>query len=267
MNPNLNHFSRSFVLLSGGIDSATCLAKAVEYHNKEGGSVVAVSMDYGQRHVKEAQCAKQLCDFYGIDHHVLDIKGFAGDCMLTNAATDVPNTSYDLIKGISPTYVPFRNGFMLSRIAAFAQQYVNIVNDDDNGPNGLDNELSGLDNTALDDLCTIYFGAHAEDAKNWAYPDCTPEFIGAMSNAIYIGTYRTVRLLVPFAYSEKSDIIRAGTRLKVPYYLTWSCYKGEELHCGVCPTCRARKKSFAEADVIDPTKYADACHYAEGLAA
>lgn len=255
MNPNLAHFSRAFVLLSGGVDSATCLAKAVDYHRINGGAVIAVSMDYGQRHVKEADSAKALCHHYDCEHVILDIKGFAGDCMLTNKDTEVPNTSYDLIKGISPTYVPFRNGFMLARLAAHAQQYVNEVAKQlaPEGPEG------------MDDLVTLYFGAHAEDAKNWAYPDCTPEFIGAMSNAIYIGTYRSIRLLAPFAYSDKSDIVRQGNRLGVPYDLTWSCYKGESVHCGVCPTCRARKKSFLDAGVKDPTMYDNNCGPDEGL--
>ena len=247
MHPALKEYARSFVLLSGGLDSTTCLAKAVDYHKHNGGSVVGVSIDYGQRHIKETQCAKALCEYYGAEHVVLDMKGFAGDCMLTNKDTAVPNISYDDIKGISPTYVPFRNGMMLSRLAAYAQSYVSAV---DKQSHAL---CVGED--VLDDLCTIYFGAHAEDAKNWAYPDCTPEFIGAMSNAIYIGTYRAVRLITPFTYSSKADIVTAGSKLGVPYVMTWSCYKGEEVHCGTCPTCRARKQAFTEAGVKDPTVY------------
>lgn len=259
MNPNLAPLSRSFVLLSGGVDSATCLAKAVDYHKNHGGEVVAVSVDYGQRHIKETQYAAKLCSHYHIQSHVLNAVGFAGDSMLTNKDTEVPNTSYDKIEGISPTYVPFRNGYMLARLTAFAQQYVNKI------AKQIAPEPKGAQATGLDDLVTLYFGAHAEDAKNWAYPDCTPEFIGAMSNAIYIGSYRTIRLLAPFAYSEKADIIRTGARLAVPYHLTWSCYKGEELHCGVCPTCRARKKAFLEADQGDPTQYQNDCGPDEGL--
>lgn len=255
MHKDLVDLSRSFVLLSGGVDSATCLAKAVDYHNTHGGKVVAVSIDYGQRHIKETQYAAKLCAHYHIESHILDARGFAGDSMLTNKDTVVPNTSYDKIEGISPTYVPFRNGYMLARLTAFAQQYVNQVQ----------KAMDGCDTEWLSDLVTLYFGAHAEDAKNWAYPDCTPEFIGAMSNAIFIGSYRTIRLLTPFAYSEKADIIRTGARLAVPYHLTWSCYKGEELHCGVCPTCRARKKAFLEADQGDPTQYLNDCGPDEGL--
>jgi 7-cyano-7-deazaguanine synthase len=255
MTHRLAQHQKSFVLLSGGIDSSTCLGLAKAYHDKEGGSVEAVSINYGQRHVREADCAKELCDHYGVPHTVLKAIGALGnDSMLTDASIEVPDISYDQIKGVSPTYVPFRNGFMLSLITAHAQRYVNSIihemcSDDPTFPI---EEATDL----CKDLCTIYFGAHAEDAKNWAYPDCTPEFVGAMTNAIHVGTYYAVRLLVPFTYSSKSDIIRTGTRLDVPYALTWSCYKGEELHCGVCPTCRARKLAFEEAGVEDPTEYA-----------
>ncbi len=243
----LQEFSRSFILLSGGVDSATCLGIAYEYHRVHGGSVEAVSMDYGQRHLKETQCAAELCDRYGIQHTVIDVRGALGkDSMLTDASQQVPNISYDQITGISPTYVPFRNGFMLSRLTAYAQEYVNQIKED----------YKPESDTALEDLATLYFGAHAEDAKNWAYPDCTPEFIGAMQNAIYIGTYRTVRLLAPLTYLKKSQIIEWGYSLDVPYEITWSCYKGEEQHCGVCPTCRARKEAFTLAGIADPTSYA-----------
>ena len=102
----------------------------------------------------------------------------------------------------------------------------------------------------------IYFGAHAEDAQNWAYPDCTPEFIGAIANAIYIGTYHTVRLHTPLQWMTKSSIIRLGSELGVDWTKTFSCYKGEELHCGVCPTCRARRQGFIKAQIHDPTVYA-----------
>jgi len=243
---------RSYVLLSGGIDSGTCLAIAKDYHDKNGGEVIAVSMDYGQRHIKETLCAKALCAHYGIDHQILDIRGALGhNSMLTDATQEVPDISYDQIQGISPTYVPFRNGFMLARLAAYAQEYVMSVNV------GLGADHTGNNNQEfLKDLVTLYIGTHAEDAKNWAYPDCTPEFIGAMTNAIYTGTYYAVRLLAPLLYSSKDAIISRGTSLDVPYALTWSCYKGEELHCGTCPTCRARKEAFMQAGIIDPTEYA-----------
>jgi 7-cyano-7-deazaguanine synthase len=102
----------------------------------------------------------------------------------------------------------------------------------------------------------LYCGVHADDGVNWAYPDCTPEFIGAMANAIFIGTYHKVRLRAPLQYLDKAGVVREGLRLHVPYSLTWSCYKGEDLHCGICPTCRSRKEAFELNGQADPVEYA-----------
>jgi 7-cyano-7-deazaguanine synthase len=219
---------KAFVLLSGGIDSSTCLFKAIKEHGRE--FVQAISVDYGQRHIKETEQARKICNFAMVDHRVVQMAP-PPKSMLTDASADVPSISYGEITGVSPTYVPFRNGQLLSRIAGIAQ-------------------------AEGDNPCLIYTGVHAEDALNWAYPDCTPEFIGAMANAIYIGTYHQVRLLAPLQSMMKDEIVELGTKLGVPWELTWSCYKGEELHCGECPTCRARHDGFINADVGDPTVYA-----------
>jgi 7-cyano-7-deazaguanine synthase len=149
--------------------------------------------------------------------------------MLTDETIEIPNISYDEITGISPTYVPFRNGLMLSNAASIAQH-------------------EGFD--------LLYYGAHSEDAKAWAYPDCTPEFNGAMANAIFVGTYQKTRLITPLQWMLKSEIVELGTKLELDFSLTWSCYVGGELHCGTCPTCRARKVAFQQAGVADPTMYA-----------
>lgn len=223
----------------------------------------AISIDYGQRHIKESECASALCNLNGVEHTVLDLKGILSGpgVMLTSTDIDVPNVDYSDIHGVSPTYVPFRNGTMLSIITAHAQKYVNAEIEKETAALIRDeyNESSAkiMAAAGAKDLCTIYFGAHAEDAQNWAYPDCTPEFVGAMANAIYIGTYMTIRLCTPFVFSTKAEIVSKGSDLHVPYDMTWSCYKGEALHCGTCPTCRARKQAFTAAGVIDPTKYAD----------
>lgn len=223
--------TKAFVLLSGGIDSSTCLALAIGQAASPN-DVTAISMHYGQRHVKEIDSARALGSHYGVRHHVARLDE-QPPSMLTDPDKQIPDVSYeDLPAGQSPTYVPFRNGQMLSRIAAIAS--ASISEEDD---------------------ALIYFGAHAEDAARWAYPDCTPEFIGAMANAIYIGTYLKVRLIAPFMSNTKAQIVTAGTSFGVPYELTWSCYKGEEVHCGVCPTCRSRKDAFTQAGVADPTIY------------
>lgn len=219
---------KAFVLHSGGIDSTTCLYIALEAYSEE--NVVAVSIDYGQRHIKEIACSRRIAAYEGCGHMTLRL-GAQPESMLTSPQQDIPNASYDELKGVSPTYVPFRNGQLLSYIAGIAQA------------------KGGKDSA-------IYFGAHAEDAKDWAYPDCTPEFIGAMANAIYVGTYHQVRLITPLQWLMKPDIITLGTRLGVEYKYTWSCYAGEDLHCGTCPTCRSRRQGFIDAGVPDPTKYA-----------
>lgn len=264
---------KAFVLLSGGLDSTTCLYKAILDFD---GHAEAVSINYGQRHTKELEYAKATCDRLGIRHTILDVgKLLSGaTVMLTKesvGSVEVPDISYGDIKGVSPTYVPFRNGLMLAALTTHAQKYVNeqiheraaeIVDQYEAEPGGTayaDNGGNGIDEATKEaaDLCGIYFGAHSEDAQNWAYPDCTPEFIGAMANAIYVGSYFSIRLHTPIQWLMKHEIVRLGTKLGVPFENTWSCYKGEEVHCGTCPTCRSRKEAFQIAGVPDPTPYAN----------
>jgi 7-cyano-7-deazaguanine synthase len=96
---------------------------------------------------------------------------------------------------------------------------------------------------------------HAEDAANWAYPDCTPEFLGAMACAIYIGTYQKVRLVTPFVQAMKVAIVQEGLLLGVPYSLTRSCYAETVVSCGKCPTCLSRLAAFESNDEEDPIPY------------
>jgi 7-cyano-7-deazaguanine synthase len=227
--------NRAFVLLSGGLDSTTALHMALGQYD----GVEAVSINYGQRHKKETQYARRMCNELNIKFTVLELNDILSGVMLTDKSIDIPNTTYDKIVGVSPTYVPFRNGLMLSMIAAHAQKWITA------------NTQPGF----LQPNAGIYFGAHAEDAHNWAYPDCTPEFIGAMANAIHVGTYFAVRLHTPLMWMQKSEIVRLGTGLGIDYSKTWSCYAGGDLHCGTCPTCHARKQAFGKAGVPDPTEY------------
>lgn len=241
-----------FVLLSGGIDSSTTLAMARrDFPNDE---FECVTVDYGQRHKREADCAFAQAEMFRAEHIVLDMRGILQG-MLVDKGVDnekIPDVSYaDLAPGISPTYVSFRNGFMLSLLAARAQAWVMAEEKKwDNYPGGRDSDYEPIE-------ATIYAGMHADDAANDAYPDCTLEFAGSMANAIYIGTYFKVRLRVPIIHMEKSEVVRIGTELGVDYSNTWSCYVGEEVHCGVCPTCRSRKDAFASNGYPDPTVYAE----------
>lgn len=220
----------AFVLLSGGIDSTTCLYIAM---SQGWDKIKGVSVYYGQRHKKEIEHAKRICDTEKIQHHVIDISSVVPKTMLTDPNAVVPSISYADIQGVSPTYVPFRNGLLLSTLASYAQ-----------------GSLFGEHSEA-----GVFFGAHAEDAHNWAYPDCTPEFIGAMANAIYIGSYHKIRLHTPLEWLDKVAIIQLGEQIGVRWQDTWSCYVGADKHCGVCPTCRARKAGFSGAGVKDPTEY------------
>jgi 7-cyano-7-deazaguanine synthase len=278
---------KAFVLLSGGADSTTCLYKAIHdfmpedpglalsygdkslikeaLSNPEAHStqiqipwVEAVSINYGQRHSIEIEFAKQLTRYLGIKHSTIQLPEALDDenTMLTRKDIQIPDVSYsELPEGVSPTYVPFRNGTMLALLTAHAQKWINAENK--KRAELLDGEMLACDVPPMP-TAGIYFGAHAEDAHNWAYPDCTPEFIGAMANAIFVGSYYQIRLYTPLMTLTKAEVIKLGDSLGVPYRYTWSCYKGEGTHCGTCPTCRSRQEAFKLAGVRDPTIYAKA---------
>lgn len=230
--------TRAFCLLSGGIDSSTVLALAVSIYGK--GNVEAVSMNYGQRHQREIQAAAKIAGFFDVEWNVLYITGMPRTA-LTDPEIAIPRVSYADIKGVSPSYVPFRNGQFLAKMAARSSAWCVEKGD-------------GSD-YSTDRRAWVMIGTHAEDAANDAYPDCRLDFIGAMGAAIYIGTYHKVRVSAPLIEMFKPSIVKLGEELKVPWNLTWSCYLGGVYHCGTCPTCRARKDGFFKAGVEDPTEY------------
>jgi 7-cyano-7-deazaguanine synthase len=220
---------KGLVLHSGGLDSTTLLKVAMD----ECDDVESLTILYGQKHEKEVDAAVEICRRFGVEHGVIEIpnifKGYGST--LIDDDKPQPQMTYEELReseGPSPTYVPFRNAIFLSMATARAL----VANAD-----------------------YVYFGAHADDAHNWAYPDCTPEFIGAMTNAVNVGTYYKTRLRSPFMWATKAEIVRIGTKLGVPFEATWSCYDGGELQCGVCPTCVSRKEAFRQAGIEDPTKY------------
>ena len=220
------------VLLSGGLDSSTCLALVVSKYGSE--NVEALSIHYGQKHDREVRSAQAVADYYGVKLTILDLSPvFSGsNCSLLNhSSEEIEHRSYaEQLKdlggtGTVNTYVPFRNGLMLSAAAAVAQS------------NGSDE---------------IWYGAHKDDAAGRAYPDCTPEFVDYMGKAIYEGTGHEIKLVAPFINSNKADIVRQGLAMKVPYELTWSCYEGGEKPCGTCGTCIDRFTAFKLNNAIDP---------------
>lgn len=222
---------RALVLFSGGVDSTTCLAMAVEKYGKE--NVTALSVSYGQKHTKEIEASKKIAEYYGVEHLYLDLaKIFEySDCsLLSHSDQEIPKESYaDQIRkgGGKPvsTYVPFRNGLFLSSAASIA---------------------------ISKDCEVIYYGAHSDDAAGNAYPDCSDAFNRAIGEAIYIGSGNQVRVEAPFVNWTKADVVKKGLELHVPYELTWSCYEGKDRPCGVCGTCIDRAKAFEANGVKDP---------------
>lgn len=223
---------KAMVLSSGGVDSTTALALAVEKYGKE--NVIALSISYGQKHDKEIQAAKAISEYYGVEQLFLDLSLIFehSNCSLLKQSTEeIPEESYSeqlqKTEGDQPvsTYVPFRNGLFLSAAASIA--------------------LSR-------DCSEIYYGAHADDAAGFAYPDCSPVFHEAMSTAIWEGSGHQIRIEAPFVNRNKSEVVKLGLEKQVPYHLTWSCYEGGEVPCGKCGTCIDRAKAFADNGVKDP---------------
>ena len=228
---------KAVVLSSGGVDSTTCVAMAV---NELGSAnVVTLSFKYGQRHEKELESAQKIADFYGLAHYVYDLTSiFAySDCSLLSSSKEKPeHMSYaDQIardgEGKVSTYVPFRNGLMLSAAAALAQSLY------------------------PEEECGI--GAHADDAAGNAYADCSVAFHESMGRAISIGTYELVKLHAPLNRLNKAQVVAEGLKLGVPYDLTWSCYEGGEKACGKCATCIDRLAAFRANGCEDPIDYED----------
>jgi len=219
---------KAVVLLSGGLDSATVLALA----KAQGYECYALSFDYGQRHSAELTAARQIADAYGaIEHQVLhlDLNKFGGSA-LTDTNIEVPTSP---AKGIPVTYVPARNTIFLSMALAWAE----VLQADD-----------------------IFIGVNAVDYSG--YPDCRPEFIKAYEVMANLATKVGVEghhltIHTPLINMTKAEIIQAGVEKGVDYSLTISCYAadGNGRACGVCDSCRLRRKGFEGAGVKDPTRY------------
>lgn len=229
--------TKALVLNSGGVDSTTCVSLAVNKYGKE--NVATLSAYYGQKHEKELECAKKVAEFYGVEHYEVNLTSvmqFSNCPLLASSTEEIKHQSYaDQIaengEGMVSTYVPFRNGLLLSSVAALA---VSIFPDEE---------------------VEVYYGAHADDAAGRAYADCSPEFYEAMNQAIKIGTYDKVTVCAPLINMNKAQVVKTGLDLGTPYELTWSCYEGGEKQCGTCGTCIDRKAAFEANGVTDPVEY------------
>lgn len=212
----------SVIVVSGGMDSITLL------YDKKEEIALAVTFDYGSKHnAREIAWAKVHCGRLGIRHIVIKLdfmqKYFTSS--LLEGGDEIPEGHY-ADENMKLTVVPFRNGIMLSVAAGIAES------------NGLKK---------------ILIANHGGD--HTIYPDCRPEFIGAMDRAIANGTYEDVRIDAPYTNITKADIAKIGKRLGIDYSETWSCYKGGERHCGKCGTCIERKEAMALAGIDDRTEY------------
>lgn len=225
---------KALVLFSGGIDSTTCLAIAVDKYGA--GEVIALSVWYGQRHSKELDAAEKIAKYYGVKHLKLDLKPLFENstCSLLSSSTEaIPEETYaeQLAKTDGnpvSTYVPFRNGLFISSAASIALSY-------------------GCEE--------IFYGAHADDAAGNAYPDCSEGFNEAINKAVYLGTGCKTHVTAPFISLTKAQVISRGLELNAPYELSWSCYEGKEKPCGKCGTCRDRIAAFKANGVEDPVEY------------
>ena len=225
---------KKVILLSGGIDSTTCLTIAVKHYGAD--NVIALTFLYGQKHENEIENARKVAEHFSVKlvEARIDSQIFQNsNSTLLQGNGEIAHKSYHEIieengEGTVDTYVPFRNGLMLSQAAALAYSV-------------------GADE--------VWYGAHADDAAGSAYPDCTLAFYTAMNKAIFSGTGHKVNLLAPLLPLNKAQVVAAGLKINAPYELTRSCYEGHEYACGKCATCIDRLNAFGQNLVDDPIKY------------
>ena len=228
------------VLSSGGLDSSTLVGMVVNLYGAN--NVKTISAYYGQKHITELSCARKIAKYYGVEHIKVDLSEtfkYSNCSLLMNSTKEIKHQSYaeqieNSNEGIVNTYVPFRNGLLLSTVASIV---MSLIEDEQHT------------------TATIYLGAHADDAAGEAYADCSPQFVEAMNEAIKIGTYNKVSVKAPFINMTKKDIVYLGLTLKVPYELTHSCYEGERPCCGTCGTCIDRINAFKANGAVDPVAY------------
>lgn len=222
------------VLMSGGMDSATtvAVAKSVGY------KVAALHVTYGQRtQQRELKAFNDLCDYFQIENRLvvpIDYLKAIGGSSLTDARLQVEKAELER-KEIPSTYVPFRNGNLLSIATSWA-------------------EVIGSS--------AVFIGATQQDSSG--YPDCRIDFFLAFENAINLGTKPETKISIqtPLINLTKKDIVRLGHNFGVPFELTWSCYRESEVACGECDSCALRLRGFQQAGLVDPIPYKTIPKYA-----
>ena len=217
---------KAICLLSGGLDSATALGVAL----KSSYDVSALTVNYGQLHVREIEFATKIAQYFKIEHVIINVPMPWGGSALLDSRIELPKNRDEnqMASGIPTSYVPARNTIFLSLAASFAEAR---------------------------DARVIFIGANAIDYSG--YPDCRSEFFDAFEEAIRRGTKcgsegKSLIIDAPLLHMSKPDIIQLGISLGIPYELTWSCYQGGETPCGQCDSCKLRAKGFREARLEDP---------------
>ena len=216
--------NKTVLVLSGGMDSVTLLYQLIEFKHE----IFPITFDYGQRHIKEIKAARAFCDTFGLPHKVVDISSLRdvlGGSSLTDSI-DVPDGHY-AEESMRITVVPNRNMIMLS----IAWGYATSIG-----------------------ASRIATAVHAGD--HFIYPDCRPDFIRSAEQTLRLAVKgmdnEPQNILTPYLHSSKIDIAQIGKRLHVPYEDTWTCYKGGDIHCGLCGSCNERKEAL---EGFDPTEY------------
>jgi 7-cyano-7-deazaguanine synthase len=211
------------VIYSGGMDSFTVLNRAI----KDGKQVFALSFDYGQRHVKELQCANKVCKSLNISHKTIDISAI-NQLLAGSSLTDdieIPEGHYEA-DNMKSTVVPNRNMILISLAVGYA---VSVG------------------------ASQVYYGAHSGDHA--IYPDCRPEFVAKMNDVCQIANYESVEIFSPYLNVNKTAILTDGIAMGLAYNDTWTCYNGREKACGKCGACQERLEAFKDNNIVDPLAY------------
>ncbi len=220
---------RAIILLSGGMDSATCLAIA----KAEGFECHALSFEYGQRHAQEISAATHLATALGATEHRvvhIDMRTFGGSALTANIPVPKDRSAREIGHGVPDTYVPARNTIFL----AYALAHAEVI-----------------------DARDIYIGVNAIDYSG--YPDCRPEFISAFQASARLGTQlHDLTIRAPLQRLTKAEIITRGMALSVDFSLTRTCYDpgADDVACGRCDACVLRRKAFDDLGLVDPVPYA-----------
>ena len=223
----ISNFKSAVCLVSGGMDSCVTAAIAKAANDE----IAFLHISYGQRtERRELQAFNDIADFYKVEKRLavsIEYLAKIGGSSLTDKSIEVSEADLES-KEIPTSYVPFRNANML----AIATSWAEVLKAN-----------------------SIYIGAVSEDSSG--YPDCRPEFYAAFERTIEVGTKpeTNIKIITPIIELSKAEIVAKGLELNAPLYLSWSCYKSEDLACGKCDSCALRLRGFALAGAVDPIKY------------